>query len=340
MLNRTAGLWVMDAVDKKLLTVVQSGFPLSARPYREIGEVLGLSEAETLERLRRLSESGFIRKLGVFLDPRKLGYTGTLCAFKVPPERVPQVASIVNNCSEVTHNYLREHRYNMWFTLITRSTQAASNRLDELARRSGVEYWLNLPAVRLYKIRVVFNLDGGSMPSPAPVVLPEMPRAERLSGEDRSLIRVIQDPLTLEENPFAPVAAKLGWSETNILRGIKSLLDRGIIRRLGAALRHRHIGMVANAMAVWQVPEADAPRVGNLLAASPHVSHCYQRLAPPEFPFNLYAMIHGENRDFCEEVADRLSREAGISGYQLLFSNAELKKSSMRYLTEGEAAVE
>lgn len=151
----------LDNLDRDLLNIIQSDFPLTAEPYKRLAEELGTSEDEVLNRLKRLIENRTIRRLGGIFDSRKLGYTGTLCAMKVPPEKVESTAGVVNSYPGVTHNYLRDHEYNMWFTLLARDKEEVSRITGEIRKKTGIDDIISLPAVKLFKIRVNFDLTEG-----------------------------------------------------------------------------------------------------------------------------------------------------------------------------------
>jgi len=148
----------MDTTDKNLLNLIQSNFPITSEPYKEIGIKLGISEAEVIQRLTNLKTNRIIRRIGATFDSKKLRYQSTLCAMKVPEERLDEVAKLVNSYPGITHNYLRNHDYNMWFTLITESEKKQNDILQEIQEKSGITDLLNLPAVRFLKVRVDFKL--------------------------------------------------------------------------------------------------------------------------------------------------------------------------------------
>ncbi len=146
----------LDALDRGILNEIQSHFPIVSRPYREIGKELGVSEEEVLRRVQAMVDSGVIRRLGANFTSRKLGYTSTLCAARVPPEQLDQFVQAVNRYPGVTHNYLRRHQYNVWFTLIAESEARLAEILEEIRRASGVPEILSLPAREVFKIKVDF----------------------------------------------------------------------------------------------------------------------------------------------------------------------------------------
>lgn len=151
----------LDHLDRDLLNIVQSGLPVAPEPYRELAESLGTTEEDIISRLGRLIEGGVIRRLGGIFDSRGLGYTGTLCAMKVPREKIGAVAEVVNGYRGVTHNYLRNHEYNMWFTLLVPDKKEIDRVLEEIKKRTGIHDLISLPALKLFKIRVNFDLTEG-----------------------------------------------------------------------------------------------------------------------------------------------------------------------------------
>lgn len=149
----------IENMDRKLLNLIQTDFPVVPEPYRVLGEALGIGEDEVIARIRKLIEKGVIRRLGGIFDSRKLGYCGALCAMKVEDERIDQVAGVVNSYSGVTHNYLREHHFNMWFTVLAESKEEMDGIINEIRERTGIEEMMILPAENIFKIRVNFDLD-------------------------------------------------------------------------------------------------------------------------------------------------------------------------------------
>lgn len=148
----------LDNIDKKLLDIIQTDFPITPRPYATLGEQLGITEAEALARVRAMKERKIIRRLGANFQSAKLGFRSTLCAAKVPPEKLEKFVSEVNSHSGVTHNYMRKHVYNVWFTYIGSSWDNVCETLAEITHKTGIEI-LNLPATKLYKIRVDFQME-------------------------------------------------------------------------------------------------------------------------------------------------------------------------------------
>ncbi|HVJ48121.1 Lrp/AsnC family transcriptional regulator [Desulfitobacterium sp.] len=348
----------MDAVERILLNTVQTDFPVTSHPYQRLGVLAGVSEEEAWQRLSQLRHDGIIRRLGGVFDSHRLGYQSTLCAAKVPQEKISLVAEFLNGIPGVTHNYLREHQYNMWFTLIA-STEAEVEKILNSVRHvlgSGEVY--SLPAIRLFKISVDFDFSKTDSEKDSNLgdledldfeidnahdknfsKLPgawetSQPVPISLTYRDKALIRVLQGNLPNSLTPFAELAQTLQWTEKEVLEQTLSLLERNLIRRFGAVLRHQKVGFTANAMGVWPVPEDRAQEIGEKMATFREVSHCYQRPTLPDWPYTLFTMIHGRSAEDCQDVMERIAQATGVEGYRMLFSQAELKKSSMQYFTE------
>lgn len=150
----------MDNIDKSILQIIQHDFPLTERPYKVIGERLSLSEEEIIKRIKKLKEDNFIRRIGGIFSSKELGYTSLLCAIKTPPEDADRVAEIINVYPGVTHNYKRNHEYNIWFTLITEDIEIKNKIIKEIEEKTGYSI-KQLPATKLFKLRAVFKIPGG-----------------------------------------------------------------------------------------------------------------------------------------------------------------------------------
>lgn len=150
----------MDNIDKAILNIIQEGIPLESRPFKIVGDKLGITEDEVLDRINNLKNEGYIRKFGGIFNSHNMGYVGTLCGMNVPSEYIEQVAQIVNSYSEVTHNYLRDDIYNMWFTVLSKSNENLQQIIEEIRFKTGIKDMLNLPSKNLYKVKASFKLGG------------------------------------------------------------------------------------------------------------------------------------------------------------------------------------
>ena len=328
-----------------MLDIVQDSFPLVSAPYREMASVLDVSEDDFISRLKRLKDDGIIRRMGAIFDSKKLGYSSTLCAMKVPDQRVDEVAQIVNEYIGVTHNYVRNHEYNVWFTITAKSRQELDKIEAEIRERSGIDDLIDLPAIRLFKIRVRFamlNTAGNTSPETQESGQKEMtPRVKsEVSEFEKRIVRELQGDIPLSQRPFKIIAHNLGVEEEQLLTKLRELKAQGVMRRISAILRHRNLGISANGMGAWRVPEDKAEEIGKKMAEFSEVSHCYQRPSYPDWPYNLFTMIHGRTRQDCQQVAESISQATGIENYRLLYSTRELKKVSMKYFTEKDNSYE
>ena len=329
----------MDDTDKQILTVIQADLPLEARPFDVLAERLNLEAADVVARVRRMAAAGLIRRVGPVFDSRSLGYVSTVAAATVPPERLREVADRVSLLPGVTHNYERRHAYNLWFTLTCASRQEEERTLEALRRDTGILHIFSLPALAVYKIRVKFDLMEDSPAANAETVPPPAgAAAPPLSGEQKELVRLLQDGLPIQREPFVGAGAQLGWPVERIVEQIRQWMGMGIVRRFGAVVRHRDLGFAANGMAVFCAADALVDEAGRRLASRPEVSHCYRRPPLEGFPYSLYAMVHGQSEDAVRRAVAAMAAEAGLTDYDVLFSVTEFKKASMRYFVEDRSA--
>lgn len=321
----------LDATDRRLLNAIQKDFPLVARPFAAIGERFGMSEEDILTRVRRLKEAGIIRQISAIFDSRRLGYSSTLVAMDVPEEHVDESAKRISEHPGVSHNYKRDHPFNLWFTLTLppdTDLEAEVARLSERAKGQRVRI---LPALRLFKIGVELDLEQGTNAAERRQPSKEPPQS--FTEEDLSYIRVLQQDIPLEPLPFRGWSESLGVSEDDLFARARDFEDSGVMRRFAAVLRHQKAGFTANGMICWRIPEEQLPDLGYRLASYPQVSHCYQRPVYPDWPYSVFSMVHALNRDQCEELAHKISEDIGISDYTILYSTKEYKKERVKYYT-------
>ena len=323
----------LDSIDKKLLNEIQWVFPLVDRPYSEIAERHGISEQDSMRRIKALKEMGLIRQINAIFDTRRLGYKSALVAFAVSPDKLDNVAEKINEHPGVSHNYERNHEYNMWFTLAVPPGLDMKEDLDRMAGLDGVIKYRVLPTLKLYKIGVRLDMvnEDANKPKPTDEVKELNPEKVELSDRDKEFIRELQKDLEVIPEPFKDLADNLGITTSELFAKAKQYEDIGIMRRFAAILRHRDVGFLANGMVVWNVPEDKIDEVGFKLAAFPQVSHCYRRPVYPDWRFNLFSMIHARTMDAAEKMAVEMSDTIGIQDYQILFSSREFKKERVKY---------
>lgn len=325
----------MNSFDRNLLNLIQRNFPISPEPYRAIASSLGCAEHEVITRIARLKEKGVIRQIGAILDPPAVGYQTCLVAMAVDKDRIEEAARAINKEPGISHNYLRENALNMWFTIAIPPGGDLQSEVERLSSAIAARRILILPAVKLYKIAVVMDMQGEDSEEPDATIdringETRLPAAALPDAGDIRIIRCIQEDLPLVKRPFLAWASSLPLKEDYLIDWIKSRLKRGIIRRFAALLRHRKVGFLANAMIAWKCPSEIIDRQGQFLASQPEVTHCYRRVPAPGWPYNLYAMVHGRNRDACNRVINRLTSECGLDQGNILYSARELKKERLK----------
>jgi DNA-binding Lrp family transcriptional regulator len=331
----------LSSADRLLLDHLQREVPLVERPYEEIDRRVGLRQGEVLARVAALSgpPPAPIRQVSAIFDSKRLGYQSCLVAAVVEEGRLAQAVQVINGHPGVSHNYRREHAFNLWFTLAVPpgSKLGLDGTLAVLQRLSGAQEMRALPTLKLYKIGVRFDLSDGdgesAPPPPNPTAVPST-RFDtiKISEADKSTIRVLQQHLPLRERPFDLWADEVGIPVTELLAAAARYRECGVMRRFSAVLRHRAIGVTANAMGVWVIPPAAQDEFGRLAAGYPAVSHCYLRPSyPPQWPYNIFTMIHGRTRDECEATLRAISAATGVRDYAALYSTQEYKKTRVRY---------
>lgn len=326
----------IDIIDKKILNEIQWVFPLAERPFLELSKHYDLSEEEIIHRIIRLKQIGLIRQINAIFDTRRLGYKSALIAFAVYPDKLDYVAGEVNKHPGVSHNYERNHEFNMWFTLAVPPNADMKMDLHKMASLDGVIKYRLLPTVKLYKIGVRLDMvnNDPQKPEPTEEVKNLNPEKFSLSDHDKDFIRQLQKDLKIIPEPFKEMSEDLGITTSELFTKAKEYERIGIMRRYAAILRHRDAGFSANGMIVWKVPEAKIDETGFKLAAFPQVSHCYRRPVYPDWPFNLFSMVHARTTEAAEKMAIEMSRHIGVKDYSILFSSREFKKERVKYFQE------
>lgn len=328
----------IDELDKKILSIIQTDLPIAPRPFDVLAERLSVEADEVIRRIASLRSAGVIRRLGPVFDSAGLGYSSTLVAARIPPDRLEQIAQLVSSLPGVTHNYSRDHKFNLWFTLTAPSAGQIESTLEDLRRQTSIAEFFSLPALTVYKIRVNFQLDqtfaADRHEQPATSQTPGPAKAVPLDEKQRQIVRLLQEDLPLVPEPFAELAEQLDLSPADIVRQISQWLSQGVIRRFGAVVRHQRLGFRANGMAVFSVQNDRIDRIGAKLARQPEISHCYRRPRLDGWDYDLFAMVHGRSQQQVRKIVQHLARELDLSKYDILFSKTEYKKVSMKYFCE------
>ncbi len=329
----------LDSVDRELLNRIQWDFPMMERPFAALGETIGIPEAEVIQRLARLKEERIIRQISAIFDTRAMGYRSSLVAMRFPPESVDEAALIINGHPGVSHNYKREHAFNLWFTVAVEPHSSLEAHVDALDALTGAEETLLLPTLKLFKIGVRLDMGEGIPDGRDSLddIYSEEDRARGASFEltplDISIVMELQEDLPLVPQPYEGAADRLGLSVEELFARCRILEEQGKLRRTAAILHHRRAGYRANGMGVWAVPPERVEAVGPIMASFKNVSHCYLRPTYRSWPYNLFSMIHARNKAECEDIAGQMSIETGITKYDVLYSTVEYKKIRLRLFT-------
>ena len=314
----------MQAEDKKLLASLQQDFPLTEQPYKTLGEALGHCGAEVIAGLKKWQSEGVLRRIGGILNPGELGYSTVLVAGAMEPAGLETAAALLGSLPQVTHNYLREGDFNLWFTLVYRDKAELKSLLNKIRKNAKPRHLLTLPALKYYKLRAVFAWDEEPIAPRKPG-----PGKARLKAETtQALLKLAGGSLPLVDRPFKVWGEELGLSEPQVISGLESLLSSGKLRRFGGILRHHLAGYAHNAMLALLVKEHQADRAGNALAQRPEISHCYLRRKSPLWPYNLYAMLHAQSAGELQRTLQKAVELAQPLDYKILKTLKEYKKIS------------
>ncbi|OHC61303.1 MAG: AsnC family transcriptional regulator [Rhodocyclales bacterium RIFCSPLOWO2_02_FULL_63_24] len=317
-----------------LLNAWQRDFPIVARPFEWLGARVGAGETAILATLERLQARGAISRVGAVLAPRRVG-ASTLAALAAPAAQMERIAALVSARPEVNHNYQREHAFNLWFVVTAADQAALAATLGAIEGETGCAV-ISLPLEQEYHIDLGFDLQS---PHKHHAEIPGTPAREPDAAEKR-LIAALQPGLELVARPFARLGERAGMSEREVLSRIDGWIEEGLIKRFGVVVRHHELGYRANAMVVFDVPDAEADAIGRRLAAEPGVTLCYRRRRnSPHWPYNLYCMVHGRSRQEVQPVIEGLSRLVALPA-QALFSTRRFKQCGARYFAESPALAE
>jgi DNA-binding Lrp family transcriptional regulator len=292
---------------------------------------------EVKQRTQRLLDERIIREITPIFDTRALGYESMLVAAKVDSENPHRAAKIINSHPGVSHNYLRTHEFNLWFTIATPpdSKLGLEGTLEVLQAETGAESIRELPTLTLFKINMNLEMEKGTDALAAPGgESKERPLdALDLSEMDYSVIKHLQGALPVRRDVYQPAADAIGITVEQLLEHCRGMVERGLLRRVAAILFHRRAGFSANGMGVWKVPAEDIPVIGPQMASFRGVSHCYQRPTYEDWPYSVFTMAHGRSKEECDAVLDQIAEETGIHDRATLYSSTEYKKIRLRYFT-------
>jgi len=330
----------LDETDKRLMNLLQSSFPLDPEPFAAVAIAAELELDDVLARTKRLLDERIIREITPIFDTRALGYESMLVAAKVDSEYPQRAAQAVNAHPGVSHNYLRTHDFNLWFTIATPpdSELGLAGTLDVLMRETGAESMRQLPTLTLFKINMNLEMEKGTEALAAAVDAAPPRELEPQPYDDRDIavIRALQGPMEAVERPYDSAAAEVGMSTEELLDHLRGMVDRKLLRRVAAILFHRRAGFSANGMGVWKVPEDEIMEMGGRMASFRGISHCYQRPTYEDWPYSVFTMAHGRSKEECDAILDSIADECGMGpdDRATLYSSTEYKKIRLHYFTD------
>lgn len=332
----------LDNLDKEILNEIQWTFPLIPKPFDDIAKKFGTSSEIIKARLINLKKIGVLRQLSAIFDTRRLGYKSSLVAMEIESDKLEYVANQINRHPGVSHNYERDHQFNLWFTLAVPPGSDLKTEVDKFLVLKGIKKVRMLPTIQLFKIGVKLDMIDEKKHDVAPTEEKKEIKNVKFTPteQDKEFIRELQKDMEIIDRPFLNSATKLGLTEDELFEKMKYYESIGVMRRFAAILRHREVGFTANGMIVWNVSDDKISEVGSKLGAFPQVSHCYQRPTYPDWPYSVFSMIHCKSEEEAEEMAKTIQNQINIDDYKILFSTREFKKTRVEYFVENNFSLE
>ena len=322
---------------RAIINRLQMDIPMVPEPFKVIADELGLTEQALLDEIQVLKRDFLIiRQLSAIFDTRNLGYTSSLIALAVPEDKVMEAARAVNRHPGVSHNYLRSHKFNIWYTIALPKTVSLEDSVQLLQERAGGEASLILPTLKMYKIAVRLDMSGGEDKAFVEAQK-KITHKENVvfnpTAKDIACVRQLQQDMPLVSRPFKQYAKEVGMTEDELLAIGNEYQKTGVMRRFSAVLRHHKAGFSHNVMVVWKVPEDRWEEVGNIMAVAPNVSHCYRRPTYDVWPYTNFTMVHWQTAEDCEYTINWIKERSGLPECDQLVSLKELKKIRLKYYT-------
>ena len=324
----------------QLLSLLQKRFPLTRKPYAEIAKMLGVNELEVLKEVREQKRASIIRQISPIFDTKRLGYSSSLVAFEVDEADIDQAVEVINSHPGISHNYERDHSFNIWFTVAVASDSklGLEKTVALLAQKVGAKDFIVLPTLKMFKIAV--KLDTTGTDAKKEKVAKRVFKEIELTPLHLDIIRETQYNLPVESEPFAAIVEVLGITHEELFEVLNELKDAGVMRRFAAILNHRKAGFNANAMVVWDVDEKEGEDIGKRAAEFSAVSHCYLRPKYENWPYNLFTMVHGKTTEETNAIIASIAEEISHKDKRPLYSTREFKKVRIQYFTPAFAAWE
>jgi len=318
---------------QEILSRIQKKFPLVPKPFEAIASELNMSEAEVLSILQEEKKNNIIRQTSAIFDTKRLGYVSSLVAFRIAPEEIDAAVKIINGHPGISHNYERNHDFNIWFTLgvAPDSKLGLEKTLEILADLTKAEDYIMLPTLKLFKISVKLNTTGKDA---------QKEKVKKVKHKEidvtplhLDVIKRAQYDIEMVSEPFKAIIDDLDISYDRFFEILKELQDSGMMRRFASILNHRKAGFNANAMVVWDVDEKNGEAIGEKAAAFSAVSHCYLRPKYENWKYNLFTMVHGKTTEETNGIIEEMAKEIDSVSHMPLYSSREFKKVRIEYFT-------
>lgn len=325
---------IKEELKNELLYKMQSSFPLTQKPFLELAKEFNVTEDEILNLVKELKKDKIIRQTSAIFDTKRLGYKSSLIAFKVSENNLQKAVEAINAHPGVSHNYLRTHEYNVWFTIAVEpnSKYTLEETVQILKEQSGAQDSLILPTLKMFKISVKMDTTGKRAKKEQ--VKKAKNKALDLTPKHIEAVKELQKDIQITSEPFKEAKEKLNISYEELFKLANELKEAGVMRRFATILHHRRAGFNANAMSVWEAPEDKAIEIGEQLASFSAVSHCYLRPSFENWKYNLFAMVHAKTEEESNQLIAEMAKETGLSNYTKLYSTKEFKKQRIVYFSD------
>ncbi len=322
-----------ETIKNQILLEMQHNFPLVEKPFEVISQKFGIAESEVLEILQEEKNNGIIRQTSAIFDTKKLGYSSSLVAFCLDEDKILEAVKIINSHPGISHNYLRSHRFNLWFTIAIppNSIFGLENTVKLIAKLTGANNFLILPTLKMFKISV--KLDTTKQLSHKEEVVKKIYKDIVLSNEHLRTIELLQQDIKFINAPFLEMKDKLGLTYERFFELINELKESGVMRRFASILNHKKAGFSSNAMVVWEVDGDKAEVIGQIAAGFSAVSHCYLRPVFQNWHYNLFTMIHASSPEELENIINLIASEIEFKSNMILHSLQEFKKVRIIYFS-------
>lgn len=323
----------MDSINKNILNHIQEAFPLHPKPFKLLADNLGLNEYDLIERISFLKyDRKIIRTISAIFNGTAFGYKNTLVAIHVDSYKITGVTEIINKLPGVSHNYQRDHYYNLWFTYTTSSNEDISNTISSSLGKYNIDRILILPALKMFKLNTMFNLFDNK----DEIILDSSTNDYNIQMYTTGLVNIqvikqLQLDLPIVSKPFSNLAEQINMDVTDFLDLANDYLSQGIVRRYCATLQHYNIGLKFNAMVVWKVDDTYVEKIGKILSSMKFISHCYERLTYPDWPYNLYSMLHARSEEELFDYINEIQQLISCRQYEILRTQKEHKKERVKY---------